>query len=135
MGGTASLWCAAVPLVDSAVTYYGGGVAEARWDGIAAGTELAAQLQVPWLGHYGDLDPSIPPESVEQLRATACDLARVYRYSDARPRVQQRHFGQPLRPELCCHRVDPHYGVLQRNPLIASVSQGTRLTTVPVISS
>ncbi len=30
MGGTASLWCAAVPLVDSAVTYYGGGVAEAR---------------------------------------------------------------------------------------------------------
>lgn len=83
MGGTASLWCAAVPLVDSAVTYYGGGVAEARWDGIAAGTELAAQLQVPWLGHYGDLDPSIPPESVEQLRATASDLARVYRYADA----------------------------------------------------
>lgn len=80
---SASLWCAAVPLVDSAVTYYGGGVAEARWDGIAAGTELAAQLQVPWLGHYGDLDPSIPPESVEQLRATASDLARVYRYADA----------------------------------------------------
>ena len=109
MGGTASLWCAAVPLVDSAVTYYGGGVAEARWDGIAAGTELAAQLQVPWLGHYGDLDPSIPPESVEQLRATACDLARVYRYSDAGHSVPTNDTSAShYAPELCCHRVDPH---------------------------
>ncbi|WP_424808685.1 dienelactone hydrolase family protein [Rhodococcus sp. 27YEA15] len=83
MGGTASLWCAAVPLVDSAVTYYGGGVAEARWNGIASGIELAAHLQVPWIGHYGDLDSSIPPDSVEQLRTTASDLATVYRYADA----------------------------------------------------
>ncbi len=135
MGGTASLWCAAVPLVDSAVTYYGGGVAEARWDGIAAGTELAAQLQVPWLGHYGDLDPSIPPESVEQLRATASDLARVYRYSDAGHAFNNDTSTSHYAPGFCCPRLDPHYGVLQRNPLIASASQGTRLTTVPVISS
>lgn len=83
MGGTISLWCAAVPLVDAAVTYYGGAVSEARWPGIAAGTELVAQLKVPWLGHYGDLDPSIPPKSVEQLISGASDLARVFRYPDA----------------------------------------------------
>src|SRR3546814_11249345 len=85
MGGTASLWCAAVPLVDSAVTYYGGGVAEARWDGIAAGPELAPQLQVPWLGPYGDRDPSIPPESAEPLRPPASALARAHRSSDPLP--------------------------------------------------
>lgn len=83
MGGTVSLWCAAVPLVDAAVTYYGGAVAESRWSGIAAGTELAAQLKVPWLGHYGDLDTGIPPESVEQLRGATSEFARVYRYADA----------------------------------------------------
>ncbi|NMM85469.1 hydrolase [Rhodococcus sp. SRB_17] len=83
MGGTVSLWCAAEPLVDAAVTYYGGAVTESRWDGIPAGSELAAQLKVPWLGHYGDLDPSIPPESVEQLRSRASELANVHRYSDA----------------------------------------------------
>ncbi|MCJ0905848.1 dienelactone hydrolase family protein [Rhodococcus sp. ARC_M6] len=83
MGGTVSLWCAAEPLVDAAVTYYGGAVAESRWQGIPAGSELAAQLKVPWLGHYGDLDPSIPPECVEQLRSHASKLAQVYRYPDA----------------------------------------------------
>lgn len=83
MGGSVSLWCATVPLVDAAVTYYGGAVAEARWPGIPSGIELAAQLKVPWLGHYGDLDTSISPESVEQLRENAADLARVYTYADA----------------------------------------------------
>src|SRR3546814_6913070 len=46
-------------------------------------SDVCSSDLVPWLGHYGDLDPSIPPESVEQLRATASDLARVYRYADA----------------------------------------------------
>ena len=39
--------------------------------GFPSGLELGEQIQVPWLGLYGDLDQSIPVDDVEQLRERA----------------------------------------------------------------
>jgi carboxymethylenebutenolidase len=48
--------------------------------------ELAPQLRSPWLGLYGDLDPGIPVDQVEDLRgaaATAPVPTAVVRYAEA----------------------------------------------------
>ncbi len=68
MGGTVALWAAARAGVDAGVTFYGSGIRESRWPGIPSGLELGAELEVPWLGLYGDQDHSIPVEQVEELR-------------------------------------------------------------------
>ena len=136
MGGTASLWCAAGPLVDSAVTYYGGGVAGARGGGSAAGRHRTCSATAGPVARSLRRPRSEYPAG--ERRAIARNRVRSrpgVPLCRRRPRVQQRHFDQPLRPGFCCPRLDPHYGVLHRNLMIANVSQGTRLTTVPVISS
>lgn len=68
MGGTVALWAAAHADVDAAVTFYGGGITQSRWQGMESGLEAATRVRVPWLGLYGDLDQSIPIEQVEALR-------------------------------------------------------------------
>lgn len=86
MGGTIALWAAAHAAVDAAVTYYGGGVASPRWDGIESGLDSARRLRVPWLGLYGDRDRSIPVTDVERLRAAtqaASVPGRIVRYPHA----------------------------------------------------
>jgi carboxymethylenebutenolidase len=67
MGGTVSFFAATLGTIGVAASFYGGGVATGRF-GLAPLVELAAELQCPWLGLYGDLDQSIPPEQVEALR-------------------------------------------------------------------
>lgn len=86
MGGSITLWAAATLPVAAAVTFYGGGITEPRWDGVPAGIDLAGRIHAPWLGLYGDLDPSIPVEQVEQLRSalgSAGVAATIVRYPDA----------------------------------------------------
>ena len=74
-GSSGSAWAAASPStpppsgpLGAAVTFYGGGVTQGRF-GFPPLVDLAPGLRTPWLGLYGDLDQSIPPDAVEQLRA------------------------------------------------------------------
>jgi carboxymethylenebutenolidase len=70
MGGSVALYAAATRPLGAAVTFYGGGLAQGRF-GFASGLELGEQINVPWLGLYGDQDQSIPVDDVELLRARA----------------------------------------------------------------
>jgi carboxymethylenebutenolidase len=67
MGGTVSFFAATLGTIGAAASFYGGGVATGRF-GLPPLLELAADLQSPWLGLYGDLDQSIPVDQVEALR-------------------------------------------------------------------
>jgi carboxymethylenebutenolidase len=85
MGGTVSFWEATREALGASVTFYGGGVTEGRF-GFPSLVELTTRLKTPWLGLYGDSDPSIPIEQVEALRealAEASVPAEIVRYSDA----------------------------------------------------
>jgi carboxymethylenebutenolidase len=95
MGGTVSFFTATLGTVGAAVSFYGGGVATARF-GFPPLIELAAELKCPWLGLYGDLDQSIPVDQVEALReatdavAVATEIVRYPQgkhgfHCDARP--------------------------------------------------
>ena len=84
MGGSVTLYAAATRSLGAAVTFYGGGLAKGRF-GFPSGLELGEQIQVPWLGLYGDLDQSIPVDDVEQLRLIASRApvpTEVVRYAD-----------------------------------------------------
>ncbi len=85
MGGSITFFTDALRPVGAAVTYYGGGVAAGRF-GFPPQPELAGGLHGAWLGLYGDLDASIPPDEVEALRTAAATSAvptEVVRYADA----------------------------------------------------
>ena len=86
MGGTVSFFAATLGTVGAAASFYGGGVATGRF-GIPPLIELAADLQCPWLGLYGDLDQSIPVEHVEALRAATDALSvttQIVRYREGK---------------------------------------------------
>lgn len=85
MGGGVALHAATRFPLGAAVTFYGGGVAEARF-GLEPLVELAPRLRAPWLGLYGDLDTGIPVEQVEALRAAAATApveTELVRYAEA----------------------------------------------------
>jgi carboxymethylenebutenolidase len=85
MGGTLALYAGTLRPLGAAVTFYGGGVEQGRF-GLPSLIELAPTLQAPWLGCFGDLDGSIPVDSVERLREAAGGAVvptEVVRYSDA----------------------------------------------------
>jgi carboxymethylenebutenolidase len=85
MGGSVTFYAAVDHALGAAVTFYGGGVESGRF-GYPAQTELAAQLQTPWLGLYGDLDAGIPTGQVESLQAAAAKAGvptEVVRYPGA----------------------------------------------------
>jgi carboxymethylenebutenolidase len=85
MGGTVSFAAAARYVLGAAVTFYGGGVAEGRF-GLPSLVDMAASLQTPWLGLFGDLDHGIPVEQVEMLREAVAGSsvdAEIVRYADA----------------------------------------------------
>ena len=68
-----------------AVTFYGGGIAQSRF-GFPPLFDLAATLQSPWLGLFGDLDASIPTNEVEGLEKVVAGAAvdtEVVRYPEA----------------------------------------------------
>ncbi len=75
MGGTVSFFAATLGTIGAAASFYGGGVEKGRF-GLPPLVELAGELKCPWLGLYGDLDQSIPPEQVEALR-TATGVSAV----------------------------------------------------------
>lgn len=85
MGGTVSFYAGTLRPLGAAVTFYGGGVTEGRF-GLPSLVDLSAELQTPWIGFFGDLDPSIPVEGVEALRTAAAKAGvptEIVRYEDA----------------------------------------------------
>ncbi|MEX5631095.1 dienelactone hydrolase family protein [Parafrankia sp. FMc2] len=95
MGGSIAFHAAVRRPLGAAVTFYGGGIEDGRF-GEPSQLDVAARLQSPWLGLYGDLDPAAPVEQVEHLRAAAARAGvdtEIVRYpgaghafhNDARP--------------------------------------------------
>jgi carboxymethylenebutenolidase len=85
MGGSVACFVAGARAIGAAVTFYGGGVTQGRF-GFPPLVEVAPAFQTPWLGLFGDLDGSIPPEDVEALRtaaATANVDTEIVRYPEA----------------------------------------------------
>jgi carboxymethylenebutenolidase len=85
MGGSVTCAVAAEDAYGAAVTFYGSGIHKGRF-GFRPLVELAPRLRSPWLGLYGDLDPGIPVDQVEDLRsaaATAHVPTAVVRYAEA----------------------------------------------------
>jgi carboxymethylenebutenolidase len=85
MGGSVTFLAAVRYVLGAAVTFYGGGVTEGRF-GMPPLVEMAASLQTPWLGLFGDLDHGIPVEQVEILRSAIADSpvdAEIVRYAEA----------------------------------------------------
>ena len=69
MGGRASFLAAGSLALGAAVGFYGGGIVNGRTEGMPSLLPLIPALATPWLGLFGDADPGIPSEEVEQLRA------------------------------------------------------------------
>ena len=85
MGGTVALFAGTQWALGAAVTFYGGGVSQGRF-GFPSLLDIAADLQTPWLGLYGDLDQGISVDDVEALRRVAAAApvpTEVVRYPDA----------------------------------------------------
>jgi carboxymethylenebutenolidase len=85
LGGSVALLAATQHPFGAAVTFYGGGVGQGRL-GIPPLVDIAASLRGPWLGLYGDLDPTIPVDDVERLRVAAAKAdvpTSIIRYPDA----------------------------------------------------
>jgi carboxymethylenebutenolidase len=85
MGGSVSFFAAARWPLAAAASFYGGGLTEGRF-GIPPLIDVAATLQTPWLGLFGDQDQSIRVDQVEALRtavAKATVDTEIVRYSDA----------------------------------------------------
>src|SRR5450432_1311972 len=85
MGGSIALVSAVTLGFGAAVTFYGGGLAAGRF-GFPPLLDIAADLACPWLGVFGDLDPTIAVEQVEALRSAAATSSvptSVVRYAEA----------------------------------------------------
>jgi carboxymethylenebutenolidase len=85
MGGSIALATGVRRQLGAAVTFYGGGVSQGRF-GYPPLLELAPDLRTPWLGLFGDRDPSIAVDDVEALAAAAAKASvptEVERYPDA----------------------------------------------------
>jgi carboxymethylenebutenolidase len=85
MGGSVAFYAATTPNFGAAVSFYGGGITTSRM-GLPPLLDLASELQVPWLGVFGDLDEGIPVADVEALRAATSSVAvttEIVRYADA----------------------------------------------------
>lgn len=85
MGGTVAFHTAARLPLGAASTFYGGGIIKGRFS-YPPMLDIAAELQTPWLGLFGDRDRGIPVEEVESLRnalAAAEVDTSIVRYRDA----------------------------------------------------
>lgn len=85
-GGRATFLVARHRAIGAAVGFYGGGIVRARFPQFPPLVSGAGELQTAWLGLFGDLDGSIPPDEVEELRAAlaAAPVAtEIVRYPDA----------------------------------------------------
>jgi carboxymethylenebutenolidase len=81
-GGRVTFLAAARYALGAAVGFYGGGIVSTRRPQFPALVGEAAALRTPWLGLFGDEDPSIPIDDVETLRAALaaapvdCEIVR-----------------------------------------------------------
>jgi carboxymethylenebutenolidase len=85
MGGSVALFAATEHPFGAAVTFYGGGVTAGRF-GMPPLVDIAASLRAPWLGLYGDQDPTITVDDVERLRVAAAKAnvpTSIARYPEA----------------------------------------------------
>ena len=85
-GGRVTFLTSLERALGAAVGFYGGGIVAARLPGFAPLIGRVGQLRTPWLGLFGDEDPSIPVDDVEQLRAALQDApvpSEVVRYAGA----------------------------------------------------
>jgi carboxymethylenebutenolidase len=85
MGGSVSFLAGSYWALGAAVSYYGGGITQGRFQ-MPPLIDLAPTLQSPWLGVFGDQDESIPVDQVEGLREAAAKAkvpTEVVRYPEA----------------------------------------------------
>ena len=68
MGGRTTFLVAGHEALGAGVGFYGGGIVTGRTEGMPALLDLVPDLRTPWLGLFGDADPSIPVEDVERVR-------------------------------------------------------------------
>ena len=68
MGGRVTFLVAGHLALGAAVGFYGGGIVNGRTESMPSLLPLVTDLRTPWLGLFGDADPSIPVEEVELLR-------------------------------------------------------------------
>lgn len=84
IGGRVAFLAAGHHALGAAVTFYGGGLVTpppAYAEALPALLPLAATMETPWLGFFGDLDEGIPVRDVEVLRtALAGKDAEIVRY-------------------------------------------------------
>ncbi len=87
MGGRSSFLVAGTMALGAAVGFYGGGIVTRRSADMDSLLGLIPGMATPWLGLFGDADPSIPVEDVEALRERLSSEARVdatvVRYAEA----------------------------------------------------
>ncbi len=87
MGGRASFLVAGNRAIGAAVSFYGGGIVTGRSEAMGSLLDLIPTMPTPWLGLFGDADPSIPVEDVERLReelaADAPVDTEIVRYPEA----------------------------------------------------
>ncbi|SNQ50951.1 Dienelactone hydrolase-like enzyme [Frankia canadensis] len=99
LGGAAAFHAAVDRPFGAAVTFYGAGIRTRRF-GEPPQLELADQLQTPWLGIYGERDPSIPGADIDALHAAAARASvpvEVVRYPGA-----GHAFHDDTRPDTYC---------------------------------
>jgi carboxymethylenebutenolidase len=85
-GGRVSFLASLRRAIGAGVGFYGGGIVNARFPQFPALAPEAKDLQAPWLGFFGDEDPSIPVDDVEALRAALVEApveTKIVRYADA----------------------------------------------------
>jgi carboxymethylenebutenolidase len=68
-GGRVTFLVAVRRKLGAAVGFYGGGIVTARFPQFPPLIGEVPAMRTPWLGLFGDLDPSIPVDDVERLRA------------------------------------------------------------------
>lgn len=85
MGGTVAFYGATLRPIAAGVTFYGGGIAEGRF-GLPALLDLAPSLTAPWLGLFGDDDPTISVSEVDRLGQATAEApveSEIVRYAGA----------------------------------------------------
>jgi len=77
MGGRVTFLIAGNLSLGAAVGFYGGGIVHGRTESMPSLLPLVSGMRTPWLGLFGDADPGIPVDEVEQLRGVLAADAGV----------------------------------------------------------
>jgi carboxymethylenebutenolidase len=86
MGGRVTFLACSRRPIGAGVGFYGGAIVSGWAPMFSPLIDECATLKAPWLGLFGDKDPSIPVEHVEQLRVALKDApveTEIVRYPDA----------------------------------------------------